>query len=237
MKVKIGPYKNWIGPYQIAEALCFWVPKVEHEYGIKDKPEWVHNFGSWLAGGDDKDSLLMKACTWIESKRKRTFKVKIDRWDTWSMDSTLAPIILPMLKQLQETKHGSAVVDLEDVPESMRTVETEDWDEQLVFDFYTDKKDFQHDDIHTRWSWILSEMIFAFEHKVDDSWEDAYRSGVIDYKSVPCAWDDQGKPTMYTMENGPNHTYKCDYEGMKKIEDRMQNGFRLFGKYYQNLWN
>jgi hypothetical protein len=28
--------------------------------------------------------------------------VKIDRYDTWSMDHTLADIILPMLKQLQK---------------------------------------------------------------------------------------------------------------------------------------
>jgi hypothetical protein len=142
-----------------------------------------------------------------------------------------------MLKQLQETKQGSAIVDLEDVPESMRTNETEEWDEQLVFDFYKDKKEFQHDDIHTRWTWVLNEMIFAFEHKVDESWEEAYRSGVIDYKSVPCAWDESGNPTMYNMEKGPNHTYECDYDGIRVVQDRMQNGFRLFGKYYQNLWD
>ena len=24
MKVKIGPYKNWFGPYQLAEKILFW---------------------------------------------------------------------------------------------------------------------------------------------------------------------------------------------------------------------
>ncbi len=32
MKIYIGPYKNWVGPYQIAEALCFWAKNVEDEY-------------------------------------------------------------------------------------------------------------------------------------------------------------------------------------------------------------
>jgi hypothetical protein len=80
-------------------------------------------------------------------------------------------------------------------------------------------------------------MIFAFEHKADDSWEDAFRSGEHDLISVPCEWDANGRPTMYQMKDGPNNTYKCDYEGMKVVEARIQNGFRLFGKYYQNLWD
>ena len=37
----------------------------------------------------------------------RTEKIHIDPWDTWSMDYTLALIILPMLNQLKESKHGA----------------------------------------------------------------------------------------------------------------------------------
>jgi hypothetical protein len=39
------------------------------------------------------------------------------------------------------------------------------------------------------------------------------------------------------MRRGPNDTYKCDYEGMKVVQTRIDNGFRLFGKYYQALWD
>jgi hypothetical protein len=39
------------------------------------------------------------------------------------------------------------------------------------------------------------------------------------------------------MKKGPNDTYVCDYDGIQKVHDRMQNGFRLFGKYYQGLWD
>ena len=51
MRVKIGKYVDWFGPYQLADALCFWVPKVKDEYGMEDKPDWVHKFGEWLTYG------------------------------------------------------------------------------------------------------------------------------------------------------------------------------------------
>ena len=87
----------------------------------------------------------------------------------------------------------------------------------------------------------MNEMIFAFEHKIDDSWEDAYREGHIDHLWVPVDKDGKevpkGEHKFWQMKDGPNHTYKCDYDGMKLVHDRMQNGFRLFGKYYQGLWD
>ena len=39
------------------------------------------------------------------------------------------------------------------------------------------------------------------------------------------------------MKEGPNHTYQCDYDGINAIRERMKNGFRLFGKYYEGLWD
>jgi hypothetical protein len=120
-------------------------------------------------------------------------------------------------------------VDDQDVPEGLGLRSTEAGPKENEWD--TDDNWFK------RWDWVLDEMIFAFEHKVDDSWQDAFRSGEFDHKTVACEWDKNGKATMYHWEDGPNHTYKCDYEGMKKVEERMQNGFALFGKYYQNLWD
>jgi len=165
MKVNIGPYTNWVGPYQIAEMLCFWARDEKDEFGIPRKPEWVHNFGTWLSERKDgSDTLLLKACQWVESKKQRKIKVHIDRWDTWGMDSTLAHIILPMLKQLKATKHGSPHVDLEDVPEYLRGTSTPDYSDQLTFDFYEEDRkdrDVDYELVHKRWDWVLDEMIQA----------------------------------------------------------------------------
>ena len=51
MKVYIGKYKDWFGPYQLAELLCFWAKKEKDEYGFEHTADWVHNFGEWLAHG------------------------------------------------------------------------------------------------------------------------------------------------------------------------------------------
>ena len=228
MKVKIGPYTRWVGPYQIAEALCWWAKPVRDEHGFQSKPEFVHNFGTWLSTNKyGSDSWITKVCQWIESKKSRQIYVKIDRYDTWGMDSTLALIVLPMLRQLQATKHGAPNTDDADVPEHLSSTAAAPKESE----YDTDSNHF------LRWDWVLGEMIFAFECKSDDSWQEKYRSGTIDFKTEPCAWDDAGKPTLYQMVSGPNDTYECDYEGMAVEQARITNGFRLFGKYYENLWD
>ena len=80
-------------------------------------------------------------------------KVKIDRYDTWSADLTLSYIILPILKQLQEDKHGSPFTDDDDVPLRLKSTSA-------------NPKENEHDTDefhHQRWDYIMNEMIFAFE--------------------------------------------------------------------------
>jgi len=234
MKVKIGKYTNYFGPYQLAELLCFWVKDVKDEYGMKSKPDWVHNFGEWLAYGsvepdpevgdisswdrERHDTLLSRFLTWIHSKRKRTIKVHIDRWDIWSMDHTLGYIVLPMLKQLKETKHGAPLVDNNDVPKELRS-------DSIEGDIGVTH--------HLKWDWVIDEMIFAFETKGGSSedWEDQFRTGKYDIQ-----WKklEGGHSEMVI---GPNDTSKYDMKGAKAYQKRVTNGFRLFGKYFENLWD
>jgi hypothetical protein len=239
MKIYIGPYKNWIGPFQIAEKILFWMDK--------DKDERVHNFGEWLAHGsvepepefrngvdilnrnrDRHNTLLYRFLLWIESRRKRTVKIRIDQYDTWGMDSTLSMIILPMLKQLHATKHGAPLVDDEDVPEHLRSTAAEpkenEWD--------TDSNHF------LRWDWVMDELIWTFEQlQPDCDWEQQYYSGEHDTYTEPCEWDEEGKPTLYEMKQGPRDTFKVDQDGMKAHQARINNGLRLFGLYYSGLWD
>jgi len=150
-------------------------------------------------------------------------KVRIDPWDTWSMDHTLAPIILPMLKQLKETKHGAPYVDPKGVPKELQpkkqTKKQKDNGE-------TDSTHFE------RWDWVLDEMIFAFETKVDDGrWEEQFETGTSDIQ-----WKTL-EDGMSQMVRGPKDTFEVDWEGRKKYQERISNGFRLFGKYFENLWD
>jgi len=131
--------------------------------------------------------------------------VQIDPWDTWGIDITLAHIIIPMLKQLQATKHGSPSVDDADVPEHLGirrcdapAVEAWDIDEHW----------------HKRWDYVLSAILWSFEEILTD-WEEAY--WIIPYS-------EDGKGLM-------------DMEGIRAHGERIQEGFRLFGKHFRNLWD
>ena len=113
MKVKIGPYLNWYGPYQIADIVFFWTKAHDEvdrwDYRLKEK------FGNWLS-----NTKVLDACNWIHEKRKRTEIVKIHSYDTWSMDHTLSLIIHPMLVQLKNTNHGTPYTDDDDVPDLVK---------------------------------------------------------------------------------------------------------------------
>jgi len=159
---------------------------------------------------DDKETLLYKVLLWVDKRRKRTEYVKIDYYDTWSMDSTLSIIILPMLKQLQSTKHGSHDVDLEDVPEYMRTTDTEEYEAQATFEFYREDKEERKYNIHDRWDWIIGEMIWAFEQIVEDN-EAKFFEGL-------------------------SHE-DFDRKGYEEYHNRINNGLKLFGKYFRGLWD
>ena len=96
-----------------------------------------------------------------KSDKERKISVRIDPHDTWSMYETLAHIIVPMLKQLKTSKHGSPFIDDIDVPDELKSTAAppteHEWD--------TD------DNFHKRWEWALSEMIWAFEQLSDENWE------------------------------------------------------------------
>jgi len=222
MKVVIGPYQNWIGPYQIAEKILFWMDRYDDDR--------VHDFGTWL---DKNIPGLTKFCHWVESKRKRKIKIRIDKYDTWSMDHTLALIALPMLKQLRDTKHGSPQVDIEDVPEELRIVGHEDWSSQLELKF-EDHEQYEKDSwniTHRRWDWVLGEIIFAFECVLNDDWDEQFWSG----EWGEMIFEDTDDSNLKSLKNTGNRT--CDWKARQEVEDRISNGLRLFGKYYRGLWD
>ena len=179
MKVYIGPYR------------CRWSSHIH--YGYMNK-KYNHD---WSDSTTTFEHLLEKYenfLDWIYNNtinrifdlfREQKIKVSIDDYDVWSMDDTLAVIILPMLNKLKEHKHGSAYVDNDDVPPELQHPVTDDPD---------------HDNlVEKRWDYVLGEMIWAFDRKAKND-------------------------------------YLYD-ESYKESEMRMSNGFRLFGKYYEALWN
>lgn len=207
MKIYISGYRDhWYSPYPIMEKFYFW--KKDYDAYKEEPPAWLQS--------------VCEHVKWVLDKiHPYVNYVKIDKYDTWSMDSTLAHIILPMLKQLKATKHGAPFVDDMDVPDILKSTSAapkeNDWDTDANW--------------HLRWDWVLGEMIFAFQSDVDDTWEARFRTGESDWEFI-----DREDGTS-EMVKGANDTTEYDWDGLKAYQDRMQNGFSLFGRYYSNLWD
>jgi hypothetical protein len=227
MKIYKSCYRNhWISPYTVLDYLFFWtdwskcsrnstvqtaIDELDGKYKYIEHPEWVDRWA-------DRLSPISQTLQWFLDKVHPQIKyVKIDRWDTWSMDHTLADIILPMLRQLKETKHGAPFTDDEDVPEYLRSYMAQ----PKEYEWDTDSLHFM------RWDWILDEMIWAFEQKVkDDADSEFFDHSECDDEKFP--WNKDGQ---YVSK------VKYDQEGHEAWQKRKSNGFRLFGRYYENLWD
>ena len=181
MKVNIGKYPtrlicNLHTNYMFEKYKSSNAENVDHlDYVVEvfeDMIQSFYNIFNWL---------------WLD-RRVQKVHIRIDKHDTWSMDNTLAKIILPMLKQLQATKHGSPLVDNIDIPEELHSTD-------------------DNNNVHKRWDWVIAEIIWTFEQKCRDSWQSDF------------------------------YYNKWDMEAQKAQQVRMDNGFRLFGKYYESLWD
>lgn len=219
MRVKIGPYINYWGPFQAADLL--------QHFGVSE--DRCFEIGERIS---DKFPVLEKVCSWIYEKRERKVEVHIDRYDVWSMDNTLALVVLPMLKKLKELKHGSPMVDNEDVPEHLRCVNSTSNESMQLDMFESEENDnLIWESYHKKWEWVLDEMIWAFEQKLTE-WEEQYwiQKPELDLADYP---EDEGQtstPVRWKVEG------QCDWDGRMRHQERITNGFRLFGKYYEGLW-
>jgi len=215
MKVNIGPYVNRM----MSNVHTHYMNKT---YGHMDWPEYGQKGLNNKVEPLKERSLRVTEDTlqWIYNntinrfyldRKERRVQVKIHKYDTWSMDHTLAPIILPMLKQLKDTKHGAPLVDDKDVPDNLKSTNAplseNEWD--------TDANHFK------RWDYVLDEMIWAFEQKCRDHWEEDYYGPYI-----------EGNEEVLS-----GHFEWIDDKGRLEHQKRMDNGFLLFGKYYEGLWD
>jgi hypothetical protein len=224
MKIYKSNYRDhWISPYTVLEYVFFWTAwsKCGRNRGViedrdyVDHPAWVERVTGYIEPA-------CRVIKWVlDLVHPQINIIKIDRYDTWSMDHTLANIILPMLKQLNATKHGAPHVDDADVPEYLRSHMAQ----PKEYEWDTDSLHFQ------RWDWVLAEMIWAFEQKVADDAEGQF----FDHS----AYENDDVPIKEWLADINNRTSRVKYDeaGHRVWLDRKANGFRLFGRYYEALWD
>ena len=139
--------------------------------------------------------------------RPRNIKVQIDKWDTWSLDHTLAVIIAPALKHYKVTTQSYCGeftteeewhVVLDKMIFAFETLATDDWEAQ----FHSGTIDMKHIPMDAN-------------------------GNEVDKKDA----------VVYHIGKGPNDTHVFDQAGWTAYNDRIQEGLNLFGKYYRSLWD
>ena len=198
MKVYMGKYPSWFGPYQLAD--------LTQKLGVSEGRAF--QLGGWLS-----NTWVSTFLSWVHTFKKQKVKVTIHKYDTWSMDHTLAHVIHPMLIQLKESKHGAPNVDDEDVPEELRKAGAPPLEEY----YDVDANHFK------RWEWVLDEMIWVFGELIDNNSTDKF----YDHSAV----DNKADLNVQVGQ------IKIDFEGLEAHEERMKNALRLFGKYFRALWD
>lgn len=87
----------------------------------------------------------------------------------------------------------------------------EDAPDDAIYDDNLEEPEYDRPFSEKRWNYILDEMIFAFEKIKDNEWD-------LEIYDRHRGWTDEA------------------FAERKAIQERINNGLRLFGKYYQSLW-
>ena len=165
--------------------------------------------------------------------------IKIHHYDTWSTPDTLSLIVLPMLLQLKKTKHGAPIVDDEDLPESLRYTPEE---------LEKIKKNECVQKFWDRWDYVIDRMIYSFDYLANNKENEKIEEfTTIDNDALFLRFGEKAENTLdlykITEKNGVGFSggkngtryYSLDYEKIKEHEEYVDEGFKLFGKYYRNL--
>ena len=185
--------------------------------------EWRYGVNYWNVKEEDQDR-FDKAVEWLEDKlqslynltinkyldnKQRKIKIRVDYYDVWSADNTMAMLIHPIMVQLKSQKHGSGSVDDEDVPEHLRSTngtKENEWDTDSLW--------------HDRYDWMLDEVIWTFEQLSKEDGGDNFTQ----FEDDPDNW-----LGLKVIDRGT--------ELRKAHNARIENGLRLFGKYMRSFWD
>ena len=231
MKVNIEDYQRdiipvyrWLRSYESMRSNGFYLEKKDYTW-----------YDKIIIGFFEKlENLLLPLNSWAND-RKRKIEVRVDAYDLWSADHTLALIIHPVLVKLKEIKHGSPCVDDEDVPDRLKSTSApakeNEWD-----------TDNNH---HGRWEYVLDEMIWAFEQCTEPNRNEGqfyHNSDQLSVRFIPLT-DEKYDLKAYSkldfqyQKDPTKPAYWVDDEGKKAHNERIVNGRRLFAKYYDALWD
>ncbi len=210
MKVDIGPFPKWFGPYQFARLLKY--------VGVAP---------------DTCDMIAEKYIpsapfVWLQNlKGERKVKIHIDNYDAWGADHTFAMIAVPLLERVKASKKGVPGSMLSDEYNTL-TASKEYWDEKAGGPLHV-RADILFAEAEQKWDEILDHMIWSFREYMNEEWDEQFWTGEMGN----ITFKDNGDGTS-TMETTGNRT--CDWDARAKHWNKIQEGINLFAKHYSSLW-
>lgn len=149
-------------------------------------------------------------------RKNRAIKVRIDSWDTFSLDNTLALIILPALEKFKKERKKCPGVPME-----------------MFIDTDPKDKNGNHTDAamklaSKRWDEVLDKMIWSFKELLYEKEADKC------FKKNGKKWKTE------KVEGGLSRIvetgYTFDKARFEEVMKRRQEGLDLFGKHFCSLW-
>jgi hypothetical protein len=229
VKVYIGPYDHWFQPATWLKSWIHWwygfgrnrhwhvVQRLKYEphRELDDLDDWIRRL--WLYRG------LNIIERWVANRAERSIQIRIDKYDVWNLGDTLALIALPMLYEFKKQGiQGAPPVDDADVPEYLRSTAAPPLTPEEQNTGHVDKL------WHQRWRWVVDEMIWAMEQICDPEAGSRFHYD----KDPDKPRDEPGLSFEERMDQG-----EFDKEGYMQFAERKRNGLRLFGVYFEDLWN
>lgn len=206
MKVNIGPYIYRKTSLGLEHWLIEKVFRVEHHWEAENLVNTKrYQFIEWFC--DVCQTFLNYTINQYLDRKSRRIEIKIDGYDIWSADHTIATIVHPLLVELKEKKMGVPSVDVEDIPEELKEAAIKEHNKQHGDEAF---EDYVWSEI--AWNAILDKMIFSMEAiKNSEKFED----------------------DVYTKVKSHQERKKLYMEHDKKVRE----GTILFGKYFRCLWD
>jgi len=155
--------------------------------------------------------------------------------------------ILPYMKQFRKKDKQGIPMSIsmnEEIRKEMFDLGYE-WDSNSYY-FKGNINGIEADDYLThKWNNVLDEIIFALEYTANnDPTEDCeidnplYNPNQKEFfKSIPCEGEYGKKGYTQIKFNEDYGKTKLDMDLLKKKEERVSNGYKLMGIYWQNLWD
>jgi hypothetical protein len=211
MKVWLRKPKNWYSKHQFCHDWSYRENEKLEQWKQREArlekwvPEWPFRLINWI----------------IRANKPKKDLIKIDYWDLWGFDCSIAQVIYPALIKIKEKKHGTPMSFFDHVPDE-RLHQTTDEDNKIA---------------EQKWEDTLDQMIWSFGELVNDNFNEPNYLLKLEWKFKPV----EGHPGLSELDT-PKHTE--DEEKLieqwrvdtKTYHDRMQKGFELFGKHFQSLW-